>query len=38
MAPELLQGKVYDKSIDIWGIGITLLFTLLGYNPFGDTK
>ncbi|EAR83167.2 plant dual-specificity MAP kinase kinase family domain protein (macronuclear) [Tetrahymena thermophila SB210] len=36
MAPEVLQGKVYDKSVDVWGVGITILTTFLGYNPFVD--
>jgi serine/threonine protein kinase len=37
MSPELLKGK-YDRSTDIWSIGIVTYILLCGYPPFsGDT-
>lgn len=37
MSPELLKGK-YDRSCDIWSIGIVAYILLCGYPPFnGDT-
>ncbi|KAL3816207.1 hypothetical protein ACHAXA_001263 [Cyclostephanos tholiformis] len=37
MSPELLKGK-YDRSTDIWSIGIVTYVLLAGYAPFrGDT-
>jgi serine/threonine protein kinase len=34
MAPEILDGKNYNKSVDIWAIGIILYELLIGANPF----
>jgi serine/threonine protein kinase len=35
MAPELLDGKVYSKSIDIWSVGV-IMYRLLtnGEHPY----
>ena len=35
-APELLQGKCYDKAVDSWSIGIITDLLLIGVHPFDD--
>lgn len=35
MAPEILSGKGYNYSVDLWSMGIVLFEFLSGYLPFG---
>ena len=34
MAPEMLQNKPYDQSLDIWCLGVLLFELVHGYPPF----
>ena len=34
MAPEILEGQHYNKSVDWWAIGIMLYELIFGCNPF----
>ena len=38
MAPEVLMGKYYSFSADIWGIGVITYLLLTGYLPFDDEE
>ena len=38
MAPEILAKKPYDKSVDIWGLGVTLYIMLGGLPAFNKLK
>lgn len=38
VAPEILENKQIDKSIDIWNIGTLFYYCLSGENPFEDTN
>ena len=38
VAPELLQKKPYNKSADIWSLGIITYLLLCGYLPFDDKE
>ena len=34
MAPEIVMDKPYDKSIDVWALGVLLYEMTHGYSPF----
>ena len=38
MAPELIKKEKYDKSIDIWALGILLYEMLHGRSPFAPEE
>ena len=35
-APEIMMGKGYDYSVDVWGVGILIYEMIYGYTPFAD--
>lgn len=34
LPPEMLDGDLYDTTVDIWGVGVLLYEFLCGYPPF----
>jgi len=34
VAPEVISAESYDKSVDMWGVGIITYVLLAGYPPF----
>merc|ERR1711988_974103 len=36
MAPEMILGRAYGPSLDMWGAGIVLYIMLSGRHPFDD--
>lgn len=38
MAPEILNQKEYNNTIDIWSLGIIVYEMLYGYHPLNDCK
>ena len=37
LAPEMILGKEYNQSVDIWGLGVLIYFSAYGKYPFnGD--
>ncbi|KAI1722144.1 protein kinase domain-containing protein [Ditylenchus destructor] len=38
VAPEVLAGKRYNKSVDIWSIGVTTYVSVSGFFPFAQKE
>jgi len=38
LAPEILNGKGYDKAVDWWSLGVVAYEMLCGYSPYKENK
>jgi len=38
LAPEILMGKGYNKSVDWWSMGALMYEMLVGYSPYKENK
>jgi serine/threonine protein kinase len=38
VAPEILAGTPYDKSCDMWSVGVIVYMLIAGYAPFADEE
>ena len=38
MAPEILEKKKYNYSVDIWALGVLMFTMLFGNQPFKGKK
>lgn len=38
LAPEILNGKGYDRAVDWWSLGVVAYEMLCGYSPYRENK
>jgi serine/threonine protein kinase len=38
LAPEMLEDKAYDTSVDVWAVGVLLFEFLVGSTPFFEAE